>query len=115
MDTVGEFATRAIRPESGGAGARGEVESGAPGTPTRIRRQYQDWNRKPAEGAPPKDAPPQVNEIQKNGATASSQAGAQQNSGTQPASGTQQNSADSKQDSSSKKKSKKGLRKLIPF
>lgn len=62
----------------------------------------------PSEGAPPAAAPAQVNEIQKTGATAATP-------DQQANSGTQQNSTDSKQDSSSKKKSKKGLRKLIPF
>jgi outer membrane protein assembly factor BamD len=66
----------------------------------------------PAEGAPPTEAPPQVNEIQKAGTTG---AATQANTGAQQNSSTQQSSSDSKQDSSSKKKSKKGLRKLIPF
>lgn len=62
----------------------------------------------PNQGAPPAAAPAQVNEIQKTGASAATP-------NQQANSGTQQNSADSKQDSSSKKKSKKGLRRLIPF
>jgi outer membrane protein assembly factor BamD len=53
------------------------------------------------EGAPPAQAPSQVNEIQK---TDSAQA-----------SDNTQTKADSKQDSTSQKKKKKGLRKLIPF
>jgi outer membrane protein assembly factor BamD len=61
----------------------------------------------PSEGAPPTAAPPQVNEIKKTSATAPND--------QQANAGTQQNSADSKQDSSSKKKSKKGLRRIIPF
>jgi outer membrane protein assembly factor BamD len=69
----------------------------------------------PAEGAPPAAAPAQVNEIQqKSGATAAATA-PQASAGAQQNPGTQQSSSDSKQDSSSKKKSKKGLRKLIPF
>ena len=61
----------------------------------------------PGEGAPPPAAPAQVNEVQKS-ATTDTQAGAQPG-------GTPPPPADNKQDSSSKKKSKKGLRKLIPF
>jgi outer membrane protein assembly factor BamD len=68
----------------------------------------------PVEGAPPAAAPPQVNEVQKTGTT-DAPANAQAGAGAQQNSAAQSNSADSKQDSSSKKKSKKGLRKLIPF
>jgi outer membrane protein assembly factor BamD len=57
-----------------------------------------------SEGTAPKQAPAQVNEIQKS------------DTGTQAA-GTDSKAtpADPKQESSSKKKEKKGLRKLIPF
>jgi outer membrane protein assembly factor BamD len=53
------------------------------------------------EGAPPAQAPPQMNEIKPTD-------GAQASGGTQA-------KTDSKQDSTSQKKKKKGLRKLIPF
>jgi outer membrane protein assembly factor BamD len=59
-----------------------------------------------SQGAPPPSAPAQVNEIQK------SSDGAQ--TGNPGAQNGQQNSGNS-QDSTSKKKTKKGLRKLIPF
>lgn len=63
------------------------------------------------QAAPPPSAPPQVNEVPQD--SGSSTGTPQAASG---ANGTQAQSADSKQDSTSnKKKSKKGLRKIIPF
>lgn len=69
-------------------------------------------NTQPTEGAPPPQAPPQTNEVQR---PASPDAQGAQNA-TENAQKTDQNgSKDNKQDSSSKKKKKKGLHKLIPF
>lgn len=70
----------------------------------------------PAEGTAPKPAPPQVNEIQKlpNPVTQSSSQTTTADGQTAPAD-NKAAAADSKQESTSKKKSKKGLRKLIPF
>jgi outer membrane protein assembly factor BamD len=84
----------------------------------------------PAEGAPPKPAPAQVNEVQSSSSSASSApatenqpaAGQTASSGNATADSSKSSdskSSDSKNDakdeSTSKKKSKKGLRKLIPF
>ncbi len=86
------------------------------GTPGANEKAPGTTDSTPAEGTAPKPAPPQVNEIQKlpdPGTQASSQtttADAQ----TAPAD-NKAAAADSKQESTSKKKSKKGLRKLIPF
>jgi outer membrane protein assembly factor BamD len=60
------------------------------------------------DGEAPKPAPAQVNEIQKQDPPAATTEG-------QAAGTSGQATADPKQESSSKKKSKKGLRKLIPF
>lgn len=67
----------------------------------------------PAEGAAPKPAPPQVNEIQKP--DPATQANSQTTATGQTALDNKVEKADSKQESTSKKKEKKGLRKLIPF
>jgi len=84
------------------------------GTPDANEKAPGTADTTPTEGAAPKPAPPQVNEIQKadpatqsNGQTAASD--------KTTATGNKAAPADSKQESSSKKKSKKGLRKLIPF
>jgi outer membrane protein assembly factor BamD len=72
------------------------------GTPDANEKPPGTQDTTPTEGAAPKPAPAQVNEIQKQ---------------DQPAAATngQATSTDPKQESSSKKKGKKGLRKLIPF
>jgi outer membrane protein assembly factor BamD len=68
----------------------------------------------PEEGAAPKPAPAQVNEIQKpDPAQASGQTTTE--NGQAAATDNKATAADPKQESSSKKKEKKGLRKLIPF
>ena len=88
------------------------------GTPDANEKAPGTTNSTPAEGAAPKAAPPQVNEIQKT------DPGTQSNSQTTATNGqtatadtkaAATDSKDSKQESSSKKKEKKGLRKLIPF
>ena len=87
-------------------GAPAAAPAPAAATPTSTSKSSAPAAQ-PSEGAPPAAAPPQVNEIQKTSATAPND--------QQASAGTQQTSADSKQDSSSKKKSKKGLRRIIPF
>lgn len=80
------------------------------GTPDTNEKAPGTTDTTPTEGAAPKPAPPQVNEIQKpDPATQTS---------TDSQAATADNKAapvDPKQESSSKKKSKKGLHKLIPF
>ena len=68
----------------------------------------------PTEGAAPKPAPPQVNEIQKTDPAAQSSAQATADNQADAAD-KKAEPVDRKQESSSKKKEKKGLRKLIPF
>jgi outer membrane protein assembly factor BamD len=84
------------------------------GTPDANEKAPGTADTTPQEGAAPKPAPAQVNEIQKpDPAQQSSQANAENGQTT-----TADNKAapvDRKQESSSKKKEKKGLRKLIPF
>jgi hypothetical protein len=67
----------------------------------------------PEEGAAPKPAPAQVNEIQKPDPSQASGQATTENG--QAAATDKKAAADPKQESSSKKKEKKGLRKLIPF
>jgi outer membrane protein assembly factor BamD len=84
------------------------------GTPDANEKAPGTADSTPVEGAAPKPAPPQVNEIQKpNPAQSSSQTSAE--NGQTAAADNKAALADPKQESSSKKKSKKGLRKLIPF
>ena len=85
------------------------------GTPDANEKAPGTSDTTPTEGAAPKPAPPQVNEIQKpnpatqqNGQTTADDKAAATDTKAAPA-------ADPKQESSSKKKEKKGLRKLIPF
>ena len=85
------------------------------GTPDANEKPPGTTDSTPAEGAAPKAAPAQVNEIQKPdpGTQSSSQTTA---GDTQTATADNKAApADPKQESSSKKKQKKGLRKLIPF
>lgn len=85
------------------------------GTPDANERPPGTQDSTPAEGAAPKPAPPQVNEIQKaDSATQSNGQTAAEDSKATTAN-NKATPADSKQESSSKKKGKKGLRKLIPF
>ncbi|HSK44808.1 MAG TPA: outer membrane protein assembly factor BamD [Candidatus Binatia bacterium] len=82
------------------------------GTPGANEKPPGTEDSTPTEGAAPKAAPPQVNEIQKADPTqSSSQATAEQ----ADAADKKAAAVDRKQESSSKKKEKKGLRKLIPF
>lgn len=84
------------------------------GTPDANDKAPGTQDSTPEEGAAPKPAPPQVNEIQKPDPTqSSSQTGAE--NGQAAAADNTAAPVDPKQESSSKKKSKKGLRKLIPF
>jgi outer membrane protein assembly factor BamD len=80
------------------------------GTPDANEKAPGTADTTPAEGAAPKPAPPQVNEIQKPDPAT------QTNTDGQTAAADKQAApVDRKQESSSKKKEKKGLRKLIPF
>jgi outer membrane protein assembly factor BamD len=84
------------------------------GTPDANEKAPGTADTTPMEGAGPKPAPPQVNEIQKaDPATQSSG----QTTAEDKTAGTDNKAApaDPKKESSSKKKEKKGLRKLIPF
>jgi outer membrane protein assembly factor BamD len=84
------------------------------GTPDANEKAPGTADTTPVEGAGPKPAPPQVNEIQKaDPATQSSG----QTTAEDKTAGTDNKAApaDPKKESSSKKKEKKGLRKLIPF
>jgi outer membrane protein assembly factor BamD len=84
------------------------------GTPGANEKPPGTQDSTPVEGAAPKPALPQVNEIQKPGPTQSnSQATAED--GQAATTDNKAAAVDPKQESSSKKKSKKGLRKLIPF
>jgi hypothetical protein len=84
------------------------------GTPDANEKAPGTADTTPTEGAAPKPAPAQVNDIQKPDP-------AQQSSKTNTENGqtattdSKTAAADPKQESSSKKKEKKGLRKLIPF
>ena len=84
------------------------------GTPGANEKAPGTGDSTPAEGAAPKPAPPQVNEIQKTDPAAQSSGQASADSQTSSAD-NKAAPADPKQESSSKKKEKKGLRKLIPF
>src|ERR1700739_372737 len=83
------------------------------GTPDANEKAPGATDTTPAEGAAPKPAPPQVNEIQKP--DPATQANSQTTATGQTALDNKAEKADSKQESTSKKKEKKGLRKLIPF
>jgi outer membrane protein assembly factor BamD len=85
------------------------------GTPGANEKPPGTQDSTPTEGAAPKPAPPQVNEIQK--ADPAKQASSQTTAEDKAAAADNKAApaADPKQESSSKKKSKKGLRKLIPF
>lgn len=84
------------------------------GTPDANEKAPGTADTTPVEGAGPKPAPPQVNEIQKADPTTQSSG---QTTAEDKTAGTDNKaaSADPKKESSSKKKEKKGLRKLIPF
>jgi outer membrane protein assembly factor BamD len=84
------------------------------GTPDANEKAPGTADTTPVEGAGPKPAPPQVNEIQK--ADPATQSNGQTTAEDKTA-GTDNKAApaDPKKESSSKKKEKKGLRKLIPF
>jgi outer membrane protein assembly factor BamD len=84
------------------------------GTPDANEKAPGSADTTPTEGAAPKPAPAQVNEIQKpDPATQSS--GQTTADGQTTATENKAAPVDRKQESSSKKKEKKGLRKLIPF
>ena len=84
------------------------------GTPGANEKAPGTADTTPVEGAAPKPAPPQVNEIQK--ADPTTQSNDQTAAGDKTtATDNKAVSADPKKESSSKKKEKKGLRKLIPF
>jgi outer membrane protein assembly factor BamD len=91
IETVGSGSGAAPGPNQPAPSSQPKAGTGATGS-------------QPADGAPPTPALPQVNEVQKSSTT------------DPPAAGqTTPSSTDNKQDSTSKKKTKKGLRKLIPF
>lgn len=69
----------------------------------------------PTEGAAPKPAPPQVNEIQKTDPATQASSQTTTTGNQADTADNKAAAADPKQESSSKKKGKKGLRKLIPF
>ena len=81
------------------------------GTPAANEAAPSSQNKQPSttEGTPPTPALPQVNEVQK---PTGEGVDVTQTPGT---GSTQAQKVDTKEESSSKKKSKKGLRKLIPF
>jgi outer membrane protein assembly factor BamD len=84
------------------------------GTPDANEKAPGTADTTPVEGAGPKPAPPQVNEIQR--ADPTTQSNDQTAAGDKTtATDNKAAPADSKKESSSKKKEKKGLRKLIPF
>ena len=84
------------------------------GTPGANEKAPGTADTTPTEGAAPKPAPAQVNEIQKpDPAQSGGQTSAE--NGQAAAADNKAAPADPKQESSSKKKEKKGLRKLIPF
>ncbi len=84
------------------------------GTPDANDKAPGTQDSTPEEGAAPKPAAPQVNEIQKPDPTQSSSQTSAEN-GQAAAADNKAAPVDQKQESSSKKKEKKGLRKLIPF
>jgi outer membrane protein assembly factor BamD len=84
------------------------------GTPDANEKAPGTADTTPTEGAAPKPAPEQVNDIQKpDPAQQSSQTSTE--NGQTATTDSKTAAADPKQESSSKKKEKKGLRKLIPF
>jgi outer membrane protein assembly factor BamD len=83
------------------------------GTPDANEKAPGTADTTPVEGAGPKPAPPQVNEIQK--ADPATQSNGQTTAEDKTTGTDKAAPADSKKESSSKKKEKKGLRKLIPF
>ena len=85
------------------------------GTPDANEKAPGTTDTTPAEGAAPKPAPPQVNEIQKADPGTQSNSQTTATNGQTTAADNKSAATDSKQESSSKKKEKKGLRKLIPF
>ena len=87
----------------GGSGAAPGPNAPAPGSANAPSAGSGGGGSSSSEGAPPTPAPAQVNEVQKASDAPDS------------AQSAQAGSTDGKADSSSKKKSKKGLRKLIPF
>lgn len=88
-----------------GLEAIGGGSGSAPGT-----NQAPPSSSAAGQAAPPPTAPAQVNEVQKSSDAAKTGA-----TGTQTQAQNGQANSGSAQDSTSKKKSKKGLRKLIPF
>lgn len=91
----------------GGSGAAPGANQ-PPGSSTGTQPAPGTGTASTSDGAPPTQAPAQVNEVQKTSS-------ADQQTGTQASNNPQNSTTDSKQDSTSKKKNKKGLRKLIPF
>ena len=85
------------------------------GTPGANEKAPGATDSAPAEGAAPKPAPPQVNEIQKADPATQSSSQTTATDGQAAAADNKAAATASKQESSSKKKGKKGLRKLIPF
>jgi outer membrane protein assembly factor BamD len=85
------------------------------GTPDANEKAPGTTDTTPAEGAAPKPAPPQMNEIQKPDPGKQSNSQTTATDGQTVATDNKAAATDSKQESSSKKKEKKGLRKLIPF
>jgi outer membrane protein assembly factor BamD len=85
------------------------------GTPDANEKAPGTTDTTPAEGAAPKPAPPQMNEIQKPDPGKQSNSQTTATDGQTVAADNKAAATDSKQESSSKKKEKKGLRKLIPF
>ncbi len=85
------------------------------GTPDANEKAPGTTDTTPTEGAAPKPAPPQVNEIQKPDPGKQSNSQTTATNGQTTAADNKSAATDSKQESSSKKKEKKGLRKLIPF
>ncbi len=84
------------------------------GTPDANEKAPGTADSTSTDGAAPKPAPPQVNEIQKT--DPATQSSGQTSADSQTSSADNKAApADPKQESSSKKKEKKGLRKLIPF
>src|SRR5579864_605070 len=83
------------------------------GTPDANEKAPGSEDSTPTDGAAPKPAPPQVNEIQK--ANPATQSSGQTTAADGEAADKKAAPVDPKQESSSKKKSKKGLKKLIPF
>jgi outer membrane protein assembly factor BamD len=84
------------------------------GTPDANEKAPGTADTTPTEGAAPKPAPAQVNDIQKPDPAQQSSQTTTEN-GQTATTDSKTAAADPKQESSSKKKEKKGLRKLIPF